>query len=293
MAEYIFNKQIANETSIRIETNNREFFIGIEEIINSFLNHFTNENEPDTYDGIELMDLTGFENIEYVRFENINFNGFENENNGANELGIEKNLSNGIENPNGFENETHRGIENSSEKNSGNELRSLNLSKYSYNSSVSGFKFVDDENSSKIHTKWGVARIDSGGHYKIVGGKYANQQLHRLLYEDYHKVCLLDEAVIHHIDENKLNNDITNLIAVSKSEHRRIHNMLNNSSKTYSNTEDRYYRVYKQKNPNTTQGFTYKYQWYGEDGKRKAVERVNFKDLERAVKSMGLPWRKL
>ena len=54
-----------------------------------------------------------------------------------------------------------------------------------------------------------------------------------------------------------------------------------------------YLRVYKQKNPKTSQGFTYKYQYYDDDGNRKAIERVNLEDLKKEVKARGLPWRKL
>lgn len=36
---------------------------------------------------------------------------------------------------------------------------------------------------------------------------------HRLVYEAYHKCCLLPNSIVHHIDHDRLNNDISNLEA--------------------------------------------------------------------------------
>lgn len=48
---------------------------------------------------------------------------------------------------------------------------------------------------------------------------------HRLIYEEHHKCCLLSYAVIHHIDGDKLNNNINNLLAFSNhSNHMKHHN---------------------------------------------------------------------
>ncbi len=53
-----------------------------------------------------------------------------------------------------------------------------------------------------------------------------------------------------------------------------------------------YYRVSKNKNSHYKQGFVWRYQ-YHENGKRKSISRVNIKDLEKEVKTRGLPWYKL
>lgn len=284
MAEYIFNKQIANETSIRIETNNREFFIGIEEIINSFLNKFTNENEPDVYDGIELMDLTGFENIEYIRFENITSNGFENENNGANELGIEK--------PNGFENELQSINENLSDKFCGNELQ--NTPKVSKRRT---------KLYPPINTKYGRAYFDKG-YYRIRDktSPYNMKTLHRLIFEEHHRCTLLSHAIIHHIDGDKTNQDISNLQLMSNSEHTILHNQIygfttpertleHNISISKSQNKSGYFRVSIAK-ANNKQGFVYRYQYY-ENGQQKSIRSKNLRRLEKKVKAIGQPWRKL
>ncbi len=70
MAEYTLTKTFQNETIIRIETNDRDFFIGIEEAINGFIYNFTNENEE--------LDL--FENEEEFFCRNEDYKLFKNEN---------------------------------------------------------------------------------------------------------------------------------------------------------------------------------------------------------------------
>jgi len=47
---------------------------------------------------------------------------------------------------------------------------------------------------------------------------------HRLVYEEYYNCILLPWIEIHHIDKNTENNNIENLMPVTKSEHIRIHN---------------------------------------------------------------------
>lgn len=48
--------------------------------------------------------------------------------------------------------------------------------------------------------------------------------------------------------------------------------------------------VYKRKTKTYKQGFTWSYHYYGEDGKRKFITRINLDDLEVAVKSKGFEW---
>lgn len=49
---------------------------------------------------------------------------------------------------------------------------------------------------------------------------------HRKVYEDYYNCVLLPWVVIHHIDGNKVNNDISNLQPFSKSQHMRLEGTL-------------------------------------------------------------------
>lgn len=53
--------------------------------------------------------------------------------------------------------------------------------------------------------------------------KYKYMRKHRLIYEEYYNVCLLPYTHIHHINKNKKDNRIENLLAVYNSEHIKIH----------------------------------------------------------------------
>lgn len=70
-----------------------------------------------------------------------------------------------------------------------------------------------------INTKFGIARLDKNKGYYKVGRKL----LHRLIYEDYYGVTLLSTTDIHHIDGNNVNNDISNLRPMTHGDHRRFH----------------------------------------------------------------------
>lgn len=58
--------------------------------------------------------------------------------------------------------------------------------------------------------------LDKKG-YLCIGRK--NNKAHRRIYEEYYNCCLLPWIDIHHIDGNKLNNDITNLKPITHSQH--------------------------------------------------------------------------
>lgn len=79
--------------------------------------------------------------------------------------------------------------------------------------------------SSVITTKYGNARVDDVGYYSIINIKegFKDRRLHRLIYEDSHKVTILPGNHIHHKDGNKLNNEINNLELLTHSEHSKIH----------------------------------------------------------------------
>ena len=47
--------------------------------------------------------------------------------------------------------------------------------------------------------------------------------LHRVLYEKYHGVELTKKDIIHHIDGDKENNNVSNLKLMTKSEHSKLH----------------------------------------------------------------------
>lgn len=79
--------------------------------------------------------------------------------------------------------------------------------------------------ASTLKTKFGNARLDSYGYYRITSKKEGNHNklLHRLIFEEFYNIQLPDDIVIHHDDENKTNNKIWNLIPMSVQEHMSFH----------------------------------------------------------------------
>lgn len=59
--------------------------------------------------------------------------------------------------------------------------------------------------------------------YKCVSVKGKGQRLHRLVMENHLGRKLLPSEIVHHIDENKFNNDISNLELHSRQSHARLH----------------------------------------------------------------------
>lgn len=68
-----------------------------------------------------------------------------------------------------------------------------------------------------------ITTISTDGYYRvnaIIGGIKQAVLVHRIAYELYHSELLLD-YVIDHIDQNKLNNSISNLRKVTRAENNR------------------------------------------------------------------------
>lgn len=257
-------------TTVRFETSNRKLFFRIEEIINDF--QFTNE-EPN---GIEQQD--NFQNELDLN------NGIEKTQNDGNEE-----RGNGLSNCCGNEEK-----QNKSQKNSENELDSQKTSKYAKKG------YTNRKNKAKyppITTKFGKAYYN-GRNYIIQNknSKYHHKQLHRLIYEDYHKITLLPQAHIHHIDNNPLNNSIDNLIILSHSNHSKLHGeqmSLNTKLKvSKARNTSGYFRVCKLKDKRHPNSDSWRY-LYREDNKQKAITAKTIPELEKKVKAKGLHWQKL
>lgn len=181
-----------------------------------------------------------------------------------------------------------------------------------------------------LKTKWGNAKVNAKGYYQITSRKegYEGQYLHRLIFEA-HYGKIPKGIVIHHLDENPLNNHINNLKAVPLSEHTSMHTVGENNpmygrtgeksvrygvklteetkqkiSKTHTGKilSDEHKKklsevantsgiknVYKKNDPRCKQGFIWAYQYYV-GKKRKCFASVDIKKLEEKVKSHGLPW---
>lgn len=62
------------------------------------------------------------------------------------------------------------------------------------------------------------------GYYICTTGN--RKRLHVEVWEQAHGVSVPSGCVIHHLDWNKKNNDVANLICVTTEEHERIHNII-------------------------------------------------------------------
>ena len=156
--------------------------------------------------------------------------------------------------------------------------------------------------TTRIQTKFGTASLNKSGHYVIRSGKEGNhnKMLHRLIFEDFYQITLPRGLVVHHEDGNKTNNEIWNLIPMTKEEHISYHNRLREysekSKEKQSNTlshrinKSGYYRVSKRVNTTLKQGFLWRYT-YVQDGKRKEIASISLSKLKEKVVAKGLEWK--
>lgn len=157
----------------------------------------------------------------------------------------------------------------------------------------------------RIKTKFGDAVLCADGYYKISNKKntkHRGKLLHRLIYEDHYDIVLGSDIIIHHIDGDKSNNDISNLTPLSISEHSRTHKLGENNNNYGGMSEKNkialsasanttgVFRVCKTPKKDSIQGFTWLYQYYDENGVRRNLSSVDLKTLEEKVKSKGLKW---
>lgn len=79
-----------------------------------------------------------------------------------------------------------------------------------------------------METKFGHVYQRKDGYYQISSGEHQGKLLHRLIYEE--NFGPIPEGFhIHHLDNDKNNNALENLVLISKSNHHKLHfNMINN-----------------------------------------------------------------
>ena len=158
-----------------------------------------------------------------------------------------------------------------------------------------------------INTKFGKATISQSGHYVISSRKEGNHQktLHRLIFEDFYNINLEKEfpnqkIIVHHIDGNKLNNDISNLDIMEWGEHTALHKT-GTAGKTHTECAKQkmskmknttgFYRVIKEKSKSFTQGFRWAYQYYVAPNNRKTIASVDLNKLMKKVIDNGAIWK--
>jgi hypothetical protein len=141
-------------------------------------------------------------------------------------------------------------------------------------------KFIKNHNS-KFRDFTKIPKFDK--HWNWKGGRYQDKKGYWILYlpdyfsstkrgrvrehvyfyQEYHKVCVLKWAVVHHIDENKDNNMPWNLITMMRGEHSTLHNKGNKYSE--KDKSDRFCKYCNDKTHIDKKGHE---GWYGnkEDG---------------------------
>lgn len=157
--------------------------------------------------------------------------------------------------------------------------------------------------SVKLETEFGTAIINNRGYYHIISTEEGNlfKKLHRLIYESEYGP-IPEGHVIHHLDGNKLNNDLDNLIMMDAHEHNVLHKKGKNNPRYGKKCSDEtlykmsiaknttgYFRVYKKKDKKSKKGFYYAYQYY-EDKKRKSLVSKSLETLKSKVLNKGLKW---
>lgn len=80
-----------------------------------------------------------------------------------------------------------------------------------------------NDNKGKV-----LQQYDNGKGYKQVKILGRNYYIHRLVAYVYYRLDIYNtDIVVHHIDRNKSNNSLKNLIPLSKKRHKIIHQLLN------------------------------------------------------------------
>lgn len=155
---------------------------------------------------------------------------------------------------------------------------------------------IDYNDSRSIKTIFGNAKIDNEGYFKITSkreGNY-NKRLHRLIIEKFYQIKILDGWVVHHNNQNKLDNRITNLYLMRTEKHNKLHNISDKTAIKLSKVQNStgYYRVKKHKDKSCKQGFIWRYCYY-QGGSRRCIESVNLNSLKEKVIKNNLIWREL
>jgi hypothetical protein len=157
-----------------------------------------------------------------------------------------------------------------------------------------------------METEFGTAIINNKGYFHIISTEEGNQfkKLHRLIYESEHGP-IPEGHVIHHKDNNKLNNRLDNLEMMPTYEHNVLHKSGENHPRygkkcsaetlykmSVAKNTTGYFRVYKKKDKNAKNGFYYAYQYY-EKKQRKILLGNTLETLKNKVLKKGLKWCKV
>lgn len=95
-----------------------------------------------------------------------------------------------------------------------------NLKEYSKYCSI---KCMGLNQAGENNPMWKSGRIIHKGYSYILNNNYKYSTEHRKIYEDFIGRPLLKDEVVHHINENKLDNRLENLQLMTKGEHISLH----------------------------------------------------------------------
>ena len=154
-----------------------------------------------------------------------------------------------------------------------------------------------------MKTDYGNANLNSWGYLRITSRKEGNHSkyLHNLIWENHYNKPVPEGYVIHHLDGDKLNNNINNLQCVKIENHNRFHNKLKNFRQYGYVKPDLSTKILMSKNQNTSGYFRviirnrnginyYEYTYYDEDGKRRSITRKTIEILKQEVLKRELEW---
>lgn len=84
------------------------------------------------------------------------------------------------------------------------------------------------------HPNWkGGRKANKEGYQYLYKPKYFKSRKdkyvleHVYLFQEHYKCCMLKWGIVHHLDENPSNNEISNLIGMVKGKHQKLHREIN------------------------------------------------------------------
>lgn len=84
-------------------------------------------------------------------------------------------------------------------------------------------KFLTTKTGAECYN-WKGWYINESGYRMISIGVKERRREHRIVYETFYKCCLLPWSIVHHINEDKLDNRIENLEGMMRRQHPPLHN---------------------------------------------------------------------
>ncbi|MBQ9024839.1 MAG: HNH endonuclease [Methanobrevibacter sp.] len=152
-----------------------------------------------------------------------------------------------------------------------------------------------------FETEFGRCGFNKEG-YMIIYCPDKTRMYHRVVWSK-HYGKIPEGYHIHHIDKNKLNNNISNLQLICSSEHSKLHfsgennpnygkkfNMNHKISLSKAKNETGFYRVSKEYSYNNRKGYRYRYIYVDDNGKRKEIKSVDINKLKEKVLAKNLEW---